>query len=351
MMTLMRKLMLLLMIVAAVPSFAAVSWQDPSWHIEAKESRIESHLGRDSLFLRDGNAWLDGASLRDGVVEVDIAAPGDVGFHGIAFRAADHEDYELFYLRSHLSKQPDAAQYTPVFHGIYGWQIYTSKRYVQAAEIGADRWVHVRLAIRGDRLEVSVDGQLLVFPQLVRDPAAGAIGLMSGGAGGHFCNLEFHPTDNPVLNGAGGAPPDTMPDGTIPKWRVSTTFPESKIESVSGLQWDDINVGANGIANLAMLRRREETDNTVFATTTLHADRARTLRVRFGYSDRVVAFLNGRPIYRGIAQFGSRDARFLGAIGLFDELDLPLHAGDNELRFAVSEDFGGWGILAAVVKE
>src|SRR5262249_33233632 len=113
----MRKLIPLLVATAvAVPSFAAVSWQDPRWHMEAKESKVEPYLGRDSLFLRDGNAWLDGANLRDGVIEVDIAAPGDVGFHGVAFRAADHENYELFYLRSHLSKQPDATQYTPVYH-------------------------------------------------------------------------------------------------------------------------------------------------------------------------------------------------------------------------------------------
>jgi hypothetical protein len=347
----MRKLSLLLLLAAAVPSFAAVSWQDPRWRFEAKESKIEPYLGRDSLFLRDGNAWLDGANLRDGVIEVDIAAPGEVGFHGVAFRAADHENYELFYLRSHLSKQPDAAQYTPVFHGIYGWQIYTSKRYVQPAEIGADRWVHVSLAIRGERLEVRVDGQLLIFPQLVRNPAAGAIGLMGSAGGAHYCNFEFHATDDPALNGGGGAPPDTMPAGTIGRWRVSTTFPEAKIESVSGLQWEDLDVGGNGIANLAILRRRDEKNNTVFAATTLHAAKAGTLRVRFGYSDRVVAFLNGRPVYRGIAQFASRDNRFLGAIGLFDEIDLPVHAGDNELRFAVSEDFGGWGIMAAVVGE
>jgi hypothetical protein len=347
----MRKMFPLLLLAVAFPSLAAVSWQDPRWHFDAKESRVESYLGRDSLFLREGNAWLDGAALRDGVIEVDIAAPADVGFHGIAFRAADHQDFELVYLRSHLSKQPDAVQYTPVFHGIYGWQVYTSKRYVQPAEIGPDRWVHVRMAIRGTRLEVSVDGQLLIFPQLVRDPAAGAIGLTSSAGPAHYCNLDFHPSDDPVLNGGGGAPPDTIPAGTITRWRVSTPFPESKIESASGLQWEDLDVGTNGIANLAIPRRRENADNTVFAATTLHAEKAGTLRVRFGYSDRVVAFLNGRPIYRGIAQFASRDTRFLGAIGLFDELDLPVHAGDNELRFAVSEDFGGWGIMAAVAGE
>lgn len=346
----MRKLLLLLFI--ALPTFAAVPWQDPRWHFEAKESKVEPFLGRDSLFLREGVAWLDGASLRDGTVEVDIAAPGDVGFHGVAFRAADHENYELVYLRSHLSKQPDAVQYTPVYRGVYGWQIYTSKRYVQQAEIAPDRWVHVSLAIRGERLEVSVDGQLLIFPQLVRDAtASGAIGLMSSAGPAHYCNFEFHPTDTPTLNGGGGAPPDKMPDGAITHWRISTPFAEAKIDPAAALQWDDLDAGANGIANIATLRRRDMTNNTVFATTTLHADKPTTLRLRFGYSDRVVAFLNGHPIYRGIAHFGSRDPRFLGAIGLWDELDLPLKAGDNELRFAVSEDFGGWGILAAVVKE
>ncbi len=346
----MRKLILLLL-AFALPSSAAVSWQDPRWHIEAKESKVESYLGRDSLFLREGVAWLDGAALRDGVIEVDVAAPADVGFHGVAFRAADHQNYEIVYLRSHLSKQPDAVQYTPVFNGIYGWQIYTSKRYALPAEIGADRWVHVRMAIRGSRLEVSVDGQLLVFPQLVRDPAAGAVGLTGSAGPAHYCNFEYHAMDDPPLNGAGGAPPDKMPDGAITRWRVSSTFPESKIESVSPLQWNDVDAGANGIANIATLRRREDTNNTVFAATTLHTEKAGTLRVRFGYSDRVVAFLNGRPIYRGIAQFRARDDRFLGSMGLLDELDLPLRAGDNELRFAVSEDFGGWGIMAAVVRD
>jgi hypothetical protein len=72
------------------------------------------------------------------------------------------------------------------------------------------------------------------------------------------------------------------------------------------------------------------------------------MRIRFCYSDRVAAFLNGRPIYRGIAQFASRDARFLGAIGLSDELDLPLHAGDDE---ALRRERGlrRSGIMEAVV--
>jgi hypothetical protein len=42
----------------------------------------------------------------------------------------------------------------------------------------------------------------------------------------------------------------------------------------------------------------------------------------------------------------SRDYRFLGTIGFYDKLFLPLKKGDNELWFVTSENFGGWGVKA-----
>ena len=36
----------------------------------------------------------------------------------------------------------------------------------------------------------------------------------------------------------------------------------------------------------------------------------------------------------------------LGGIGYWDTLVLPLEAGENELVFAVSENFGRWGVQA-----
>ena len=57
-------------------------------------------------------------------------------------------------------------------------------------------------------------------------------------------------------------------------------------------------------------------------------------------------FLNGRQLYRGDDTYRSRDYRFLGSIGYYDTLFLPLLEGENELVVAVSEDFGGWGVQA-----
>ena len=49
-------------------------------------------------------------------------------------------------------------------------------------------------------------------------------------------------------------------------------------------------------------------------------------------------------MYEGQRQFMSRDYRYLGTIGFFDAVHLPLKKGKNELVIAVSETFGGWGI-------
>lgn len=42
----------------------------------------------------------------------------------------------------------------------------------------------------------------------------------------------------------------------------------------------------------------------------------------------------------------SRDYRFLGTVGYFDEVYVDLKKGKNELWIAVSETFGGWGVKA-----
>ena len=84
----------------------------------------------------------------------------------------------------------------------------------------------------------------------------------------------------------------------------------------------------------------------MFARAAIRSEQAQTKRLDFGFSDRAAVFLNGRLLYRGDDGYRSRDYRFLGSIGYFDSLYLPLEAGDNELVVAVSEDFGGWGVQA-----
>jgi hypothetical protein len=57
-------------------------------------------------------------------------------------------------------------------------------------------------------------------------------------------------------------------------------------------------------------------------------------------------FLNGQPLFAGDDTYQSRDYRFLGSIGWWDSVFLPLRQGENDLVIAVSESFGGWGLQA-----
>ena len=56
-------------------------------------------------------------------------------------------------------------------------------------------------------------------------------------------------------------------------------------------------------------------------------------------------YLNGKLIYTGNNTYMSRDYRYLGTIGLFDSVLLRLQPGTNELWIAVTEAFGGWGVM------
>lgn len=346
----------LLVLLHAATVRAQQPFDSSSWEVQAAEWRVEPYRGRSALFLRDGAAWLKGSRFQNGTIEFDIVFNNAGGFPGIAFRAATHSDFELFYLRQALSGGPHATQYTPVLHGLYAWQIYAGPAWEGTAHWTYDRWMHVKLIVRDSRAELFVDGDsaVQVIPQLRGPTGAGEVGLMSG-TGARFANVVVR-TDAKAVPGETPTLPDvhdSTPATTIRSWRVSSPFPEStlvgrtQLTAVTGADaWQVLGVEEHGIANLARLAGNGDGCNTVVAAVTLMADADRIVRVRFGYSDRVRVFLNGRLLYAGNAGFGTRDPEFLGLVGLFDELALPLRRGRNELWFAVSETFGGWAVTA-----
>jgi hypothetical protein len=340
---------LLAFVLLAATPIAPLSFDDARWKITAEETRRESYLGRDALFLRNGEAWLDDVAFQDGIVEFDVAASEEAGFHGLSFRAQDHENNEHIYIRPHLSDKPDATQYQPIYNGNSAWQIYAGLRYAQPVTIAPNRWVHIKAAFHGRRLEFSVDGKTLVFPDLVRPLAAGSIAISSSAAGARFANVIVRPDAVEAPAGGEGAAAPEVPERSVARWRISNAFDEKNLDTAKPDQWDTIATATRGIANIATVRKRDKEHNTVFAAVTLRASAATTARLRFGFSDRVVVYFNGKAVYRGNDRFQTRDYRYLGTVGFFDEVDLPLKRGDNEVRFAVSEDFGGWAIGAQLV--
>ena len=111
----------------------------------------------------------------------------------------------------------------------------------------------------------------------------------------------------------------------------------------------NVEIEETNSANISRLvSRPSEGSNTVFAKLNIDSDKDQLKYFDFGYSDRVVVILNGEPIYRGNNGFRSRDYRYLGTIGLFDEIYLPLKKGENTLLLAISENFGGWCVMGKI---
>ena len=294
--------------------------------------------------------------IPNGLVEFDVAVSGARGFAGLVFRLQDEQNFEHFYIRPHQSGNPDANQYTPVFGGVSGWQLYYGEEYAAPVEYRYDEWMHVKVLYAGSKAEVYIDSDepVLRVNDLKRSDRGGAIGLnVSNFAGAHFANFKFAKLAD------GFAFPDNGPEetktapGMITAWQVSDAFEEASIaeaatledQQMSARNWTELEAEPTGIANLARIQGIEDNRNTVFARYDIDSDAKSLKQLEFGYSDIARVFLNGKLIYTGNNTYMSRDYRYLGTIGLFDSVLLPLEPGKNELCIAVTEAFGGWGIM------
>jgi hypothetical protein len=326
------------------------------WQIQADQSRVEQHLGRSSLYLKDGIAWVKDSEFTDGVLEFDIAFTGQRGFMGMVWRLQDEGNYEEFYVRPHQSGNPDANQYTPAFHGLTSWQLYHGPGYGAPVEYRYDAWNKVRVVVSGAQAEVYIndmDTPALFIPEQKRAICSGHVGFNAFFAPAHFSSFRFQAGNPPKFRGASPEMPQAA-SGTIMTWEVSDAFDWTTLQGKTELpqeladarSWSPLSAEPSGLANLGQVNPRGDGKNTVFARTTLSSTRAQTVGVRFGFSDQVRVYLNGRAIYTGDNRYRSRDYRYLGTIGWFDEVYLPLHEGENQLWFAVAESFGGWGLQA-----
>jgi hypothetical protein len=327
------------------------------WIIEAQEHRFEDRGGKPSLVMRGGEAWVEGSDLGDGVIEFDISFDGDRTFVGAVWRKQDPGNYEEFYLRPHQSGKPDANQYTPIFNGNAGWQLYHGEGYSAPSTYPFGEWIHVRIAISGTRAEVYIDDMetpAVFIPELKRDVASGPVGLMAGSQGqAWFTGFRFEP--GPVTLKGTRKTPAPAPAGTVLSWAVSSAFDSAVVRDLDRLQdwdglktleWTKLATEPTGLANLARVQGVARGANTVFARVTLISDSDQIKKLSFGFSDAVKVYFDGRAVFSGVDLYRSRDYRYLGTIGYHDAVYLPLKKGENVVWFAVAESFGGWGLQA-----
>jgi hypothetical protein len=340
-----------------------VPLESPRWDRGGAHATPMEYRGRPCLLLETSESaaipTLAGIELEDGVVELDLATGPGRGFHGVVWRLLDGESYESFFVRPHQRGNPDAVQYTPVWNDISCWQLYHGPGFWAPIEFPLDDWFTIRVVFQGSRAEVFVGegpAPALVVRELKRPPAPGRVGILVGGPAIHVARFAYGTEAS-----LGPAPPSPPPPpaGVITDWQVSDPFSEALLGNapvlpdalVAERSWRPLAAEPSGLVDLARAHGVRDGRDTVLACATLHAGRAGVRRLELGFSDRAVVYLNGRALYRGDDTYRSRDYRFLGSIGWYDTLYVPLEEGDNDLVVAVSEDFGGWGVQARLAPD
>jgi hypothetical protein len=352
-----------------------VPFNDKRWVIQAQGQMQEAYQGKSSLYLQGGMAYLKDANFLNGIIEFDVYLSFQTSFSGLVFRLTDPNNYEELYLRAQQSGYPDAYQYTPVFNGDPAWQLYHDQwdavndgfiswkprgkgmGYNGALTFPFDRWLHVKLLVKGTQAELYLDNKqepVAFMRELLTESRAGGIGVKSNIGAAHFANFTYTVTDDVVLKTKDDGFKITIPQGTITSWQVSNAFKEDQVTKMNQLdskwygqlKWKTLNTEATGLANLSRLSTIIDSANTVLVKFRVTSDKDQLKKLDIGYSDRVKVYCNDNAIYSGNSSFRTRDFRYLGTIGYYDAVYLPLKKGENTIVMAIAETFGGWGIMA-----
>jgi DNA-binding beta-propeller fold protein YncE len=326
------------------------------WNLD--DARVVEQAGRRAV---TGLAVLKDVVFEDGVIEFDVWAPdvrltGGRAYPGVLFRMQSRDEAERLYIRPHRAGlYADAVQYTPVFNGVAGWQLYNGDGFTGALSFPFNEWVPVRIEVSGRQALVFVgnlNAPCLAVHDLKHGISRGAIALYAEGAA-FFSHVRVRTDETPKLP---PPPPANSVPGAILDWELSQGFPTLRLETdhypdakmLAAAAWTKVAAEPSGLVDIARTVKLGGSEpKTVLARTLVFSDGSRTsFKLDFGYSDAVDIFLNGRLLFSGDSSYRLRDSSFLGIVGYWDSVNLPLRQGANELLLAVSEGFGGWGFMA-----
>ncbi len=324
-----------------------------NWEIRAKSYVIENYKGKNAIYIQRGGIFLKNTQFLNGTIEFDIILKESPMFPGVFFRGVNNfRDAEQWYMRTHLSGKPDANQAAASINGVTPWQLYFGSKYSFPYTYNYGVWTHVKLVVNNKRAQVFLDysEKPNLSWDLFLEPKEGGVMIRGGAEAMHIADIIVNKDVNELK--------DFVPierdgiKGLVSEWEVSEMFEESTLNDlgkvktlISEIGWQGkIKVEEGIAANISrvQLLQKGKPKNTVFTRILINSDKDQLKQFEFGYSDRVVVILNGVPLYKGTNKWRSRDYRYLGTVGLFDNVYLNLKKGTNELLMAVSEDFGGW---------
>ena len=329
-----------------------VSFDSDQWtYTNPGEVVKETYKMQKSVMIKKGKAFIKDVEFANGIIEFDVCMQEGRNFGGVIFRVQDEQNYEVIYMRSHQSGNPDANQYTPVFKGQSGWQLYYGNGHGAPVKYDFDEWMHVKVVVKGNKGEVyfrNEEKPSLLIHELKRKVQTGYLGLTGSF---RYANFSYQVIENPELLGEFETinPPAKE---VIQNWKVSQPFSKSELSEqldnakLKAMEWQETEVESKGLLNIARYNEKFKEANTAFVKVTIISDTDQAKKVTFGYSDMARVYCNGKILYSGNRRYRSQDYRYLGTIGYFDSVYLPLKKGENELVISITENFGGWGVQA-----
>lgn len=322
------------------------------WQLEGKVIK-ENYKEKDCLKTDKGAAIAQGINFKNGIVEFTMCIQPGRGFVGIRFHGDGMGNTEEFYIRKHQSGNPDAMQYTPVYNGIAGWQLYYGDGYSAAKSYVFDEWFKVRLVISGTHGEVYIgdmEKPVLVIHELKMGERDGKIAFYGPA---RFADIKITNLESPELKGQFKVIEKTGEE-VIQTYQVSEAFDINLLINESllpanfakKLEFKKWGTEADGLLNIAKTSGLAKKKNAVLLKIEINSETEVIKRMDFAFSDAAKIFVNGKAVWRGSDVYRSRDYRFLGTIGYFDSVYLNLKNGKNEIHVMVAENFGGWGFKA-----
>ena len=322
------------------------------WQLEGMVVK-ESYKGKDCLKTDEGVAVARDVTFKNGIIEFNMCIQPGRGFAGIRFHGDGGGNTEEFYIRKHQSGNPDAMQYTPVYNGNAGWQLYYGDGYGAAKQHVFDEWFKVKLVISGARGEVYISDMeepILVIHELKMGERDGKIAFYGPA---RFADIKITNTDSPELKGQFKEIIKADAE-VIQRYKVSEIFDfrtlinESLLPEgvVKKYQFKEYKTEADGLLNISQTGELGEKKNAVLLKIDITSETDQIKLMSFGFSDIAKIFVNGKAVWIGNDLYQSRDYRFLGTIGYFDSVYLDLKNGKNEVIVMVAENFGGWGFKA-----
>ncbi len=364
-MTKMPKIIAFLLLSVSTASAQKIDFNS-GWEIKGPGSGVQSYLGRNALRLSTGNAYRRDVRLKDGTIELDVATTGGRSFFYVQFRMESDGG-----LRRDLSSAPQdrTRRRAPVQPGLPGREQLAALPWRRRH--GARGHPAKRMAAREDHPRRTACRDLRR-----RREGAAALGTeaRAAGRGRLHCASELRPA-----GWSGGG--DELRERGDPRGRQRLRFSRHgrgargplrnrpKMARLRALRHSGRS-GARAPAQLPAGKSSRpsppvfssscatsagpsaESARPCWRRRSSNPARKRESRFISAISDEVTVFLNGAPLFAADDSYSFDRPRREGLIGLDQAtVYLPLRAGKNELVLAVTDVFGGWGLMGQLERQ